>query len=185
MRHWVVPVVCAAALASCNKGPRVDVRNASVNDVAAAVTQSGAMTGGTMIQPGLWESKVTIQDIKIPGMPAYAAERMKRTMAEHQEQKTSSCLTPDEVKKPKEGFFAGRNQSCKYEHFTMGGGKIDMRMVCKIAGSTQTTNMAGKYTPASYSMDMSSTGTGGHNEGMAMKMHVDARRVGECGAKDG
>jgi hypothetical protein len=185
MRHFVVPVVCAAALAACNKGPQVDVKNASVNDVAAAVTQSGVMTSGTMIEPGLWESKITFQDMQMPNLPPSVAAQMKKTMAQHHQQTNSNCVTPDEVKKPKEGFFAGNNKSCHYEHFTMGGGKIDIRMICNVEGSTQTTDMAGTYTPTTYSMDMSSKSAGGHEGGMAMKMHVDARRIGECSAKDG
>ena len=63
-------------------------------------------------------------------------------------------------KKPKEDFF-GADKSCKYAYFTMGGGKIDIQMVCSEEGTTQTTNMSGSYTPTSYSMDMSSSGSGG------------------------
>ena len=56
-------------------------------------------------------------------------------------------LTPDQVKRPKEDFFATRDKSCRYGHFTMGAGKIDIQMVCNGEGHTQTTNMAGSYTP--------------------------------------
>ena len=45
-------------------------------------------------------------------------------------------------------------------------------------------NCHGKYTPTTYSMDMSMTGTGGDQNGMSMKMHVDAQRVGQCTGKD-
>jgi len=48
---------------------------------------------------------------------------------------------------------------------------------------TQTTNLSGSYTPTTYSLDMASNGTG-PQQGMTMKMHVDAQRVGECTAKD-
>jgi hypothetical protein len=185
MRHWVVPIVCAVALASCSKGAQVDVKNASVNDVAAAVTRSGVMTSGTMIEPGLWESKLTFKDVQMPDLPKNVAEQMKKSMARHREQTNSNCVTPDEVKNPKKGFFTGIDKSCRYQHFTMGSGKIDIRMICNVEGSTQTTDMAGTYTPTTYSMDMSSQSSGGHARGMAMKMHVDARRVGECSAKDG
>ena len=67
----------------------------------------------------------------------------------------------------------------------MGGGKIDIQMVCSQEGSTQTTNMTGSYTPTSYAMDMSSSGSGGGEvKGMSMKMHVDSQRVGECTGKE-
>ena len=104
----------------------------------------------------------------------------KQEMAARQQETSKHCLTKEEAKKPKENFFASQDKSCRYAHFTMGGGKMDMQMVCKEETATQTMNMSGSYTPTSYSMDMSSSATGGHSEGMSMKMHVDANRVGEC-----
>ena len=109
---------------------------------------------------------------------------MKQEMAAHQPQTSKSCLTKEEVKHPKEDFFAGNDKSCRYGRFTMGGGKIDIQMECT-PERTQATNMAGSYTPTTYSMDMSSHGSGGASGGnMTMKMHVDAQRIGECTGKD-
>jgi hypothetical protein len=45
-------------------------------------------------------------------------------------------------------------------------------------------NVSGSYTPTSYSIDTSMTGSGGEQNGMSMKMHVDSQRVGECTGKD-
>ncbi len=167
-------------LASCNKGPQVNLKNASANQVANAVQQSGLTSSGTMFEPGLWQSKVTIHEMNIPGLPPQYADKIKQSMAAHQEQSSKHCLTPDQVKKPKEDFFAGQDKSCSYQHFAMGAGKIDVQMVCKEEDSSQSTNMSGTYTPTSYSLDMSSTGSGGTGQTMTMKMHVDAQRVGEC-----
>ena len=139
------------------------------------------MTSDSMVEPGLWQSKVTVVDMNIPGIPPQYAAKMKQQMAEHRNESSKHCIKPEDVKKPKEDFF-GAGKSCRYDHFTMGGGKIDMQMVCKEEGSTQTMNASGTYTPTSYSMDMSSTGTG--DEKMSMKMHVDSQRVGECTGKD-
>ncbi|MFL6720993.1 MAG: DUF3617 domain-containing protein [Sphingomonas sp.] len=179
---WMI--VSLVTLAGCNKSPQVDVHNATGNQVAQAVQQSGVMSGDTMVEPGLWQSKVTVAEMNIPGVPPQYAERMKQSIAEHQQQSSRHCLTKEDVKKPKEGFFAGEDKSCHYAHFTMGGGKMDIQMVCHREGTTQTTNMAGTYTPTSYSMDMSSQGSDGEKGGMTMKMHVDAQRVGECTGKD-
>lgn len=170
-------------LSACDKSPKVDLKNASGNQVAAAVKQSGMMSGDTMIQPGLWESKVTISEMNIPGMPPEFANKMKASMAEHRNEASRHCVTEAEVKKPKEDFF-GADKSCRYEHFAMGGGKIDIQMMCKDEGSTRTTNMHGTYTPTTYSMDMASTGNGGDGQDMSMKMHVDSKRVGECTGKE-
>jgi hypothetical protein len=173
----------AVCLTGCNKGPSVSLTNASTNQVAAAVKQSGVMTSDTMIQPGEWESKATVQEMVIPGLPPTIAAKVKQNMAEHQNQSSKHCVTPADVKKPKEDFFGG-DKSCRYDHFTMGGGKIDVSMTCNEEGRTQNTKVAGSYTSTSYSIDASSVGNGGGEGGMSMKMHVDAQRVGECTAKD-
>jgi|tagenome__1003787_1003787.scaffolds.fasta_scaffold20945113_2 hypothetical protein len=183
MKYAVCVIACVGALTACNKGPEVNLKNATGNEVAQAVRQSGVMSSDTMVEPGLWQSKVTIQEMKIPGIPAQYADRMKQEMAAHQQQTSKRCLTKEEAKKPKEDFFAGQDKSCRYGHFTMGGGKIDIQMVCTAEGHTQTTNMAGSYTPTNYAMDMSSQGSSGAGN-MSMKMHVDAQRVGECTGKD-
>ena len=170
-------------LGACDKSPKVDLKNASGNQVAAAVKQSGMMSRETMIEPGLWESKVTVAEMNIPGMPPEMANKMKASMAEHQREASRHCVTEAEVRKPKEDFF-GADKSCRYEHFTMGGGKIDIAMVCHGEDATQNMNVRGSYTPTTYSIDTSMSGSGGREAGMSMKMHVDANRVGECTGKD-
>lgn len=182
MKYAVCVLASILALAACNKGPKVDVHNATGNEAAQAVKQSGVMTSETMIEPGLWRSKVTVLEMNIPGIPAQYTAQMKQSMAEHEDRSSEHCVTAEQVKKPKEDFF-GADKSCRYEHFTMGGGKMDIQMVCRGEDMTRTTNMSGTYTPTSYSMDMSSKGSGGGQNGMSMKMHVDSQRVGECGAK--
>ena len=183
MKYAACVGISLLCLAGCNKGPTVDVRNASGNEVVQAVKQSGVMTSATMIEPGLWESKVTVQEMNLPGIPPQYAAKMKQTMAEHRQDSSKHCLTAADVKKPKEDFF-GADRSCRYEHFTMGGGKIDLAMVCHREGTTQNMNVSGSYTPTSYSTDMAMNGAGGYEQGMSMKMHVDAKRIGECTGKD-
>jgi hypothetical protein len=183
MKQTILLMTCAAVLASCNKGPQVKLENATGNEVSQAVRQSGVMNSDTMIEPGLWQSKVTVQEMNIPGIPAEYADKMKQSIAEHRNDVNKHCVTQAEVKKPKGDFF-GADKSCKYEHFTMGAGKIDIAMVCKQEGASQNTNVNGSYTPTTYSLDMSSNATGGGMQnGMSMKLHVDAQRVGECTGK--
>lgn len=180
MRTLLILVTCATALASCNKGPQVNLRNASANQVSAAVRQSGLESSAAMVEPGLWQSKVTVQEMTIPGLPPQFAAKMKESMAEHQQQASKHCLTQKDARKPKEDFFAGQDKACTYQHFTMGAGRIDIQMVCKEPETVQSTSISGSYTPTSYSIDMASTGSGGAQQGMTMKMHVDAQRIGEC-----
>jgi hypothetical protein len=183
MKYAVCVVASVLALSACNKGPKVDLHNATGNQVASAVKQSGVMDSDTMIEPGLWQSRTVIKEMNIPGIPPQYAEQMKAKFAQGNNETNNHCVKPEDVKKPKEDFFGG-DKSCKYDHFTMGGGKMDVAMVCHREESTQTMNMSGSYTPTSYSMDMAMNASGGGENGMTMKVHVDSHRVGECTGKE-
>ena len=180
MKPAILLIACALPPTACNKGPQVNEKDASVAEVAQKVRQSAG--DQAFVRPGLWESKVTIEKFDIPGMPPEMAQRMKTMMAENQEHGFQTCLTAEDVKRPKEDFFAGKNNQCRYEHFTMGGGKIDAAMHCGGKdGGTQVMQMAGTYSPDSYQMQtaMKLNGAGAQG-GMNMSMRVEAQRVGEC-----
>lgn len=185
MMRTGVMIMALAALTACNRDPQVDARNASVAEVAEKVRKSGA--GESFVRPGLWESKVMIEQLDMPGMPPEMTSRMKAMMAEKQAQGFKTCLTPDDVKKPKEDFFAGQNKGCRYDRFTMGNGKIDAVMRCGGEQATQVMQMAGTYSPDSYQMQMSNkieAAAKGAEGSMAMRMRIDSRRIGECTGKE-
>jgi len=82
-------------------------------------------------------------------------------------------------------FFTGADKNCTYEHFNWGGGKIDLKLVCKHEQATTTMAMAGTYTPDNYELTMTSTNNAAGAAGdMTMTMKVDAKRVGDCDSKD-
>jgi hypothetical protein len=184
MRIILCLIACALPLAACNKGPQVDEKNASVAEVAKKVRESGGEA--SFIRAGLWQSKVTIEKFEMPGMPPEMVQRMKTMMAQNQEHEFESCLTPEDVKQPKEDFFAGNNNECRYDHFTMGNGKIDAAMRCGTTEGTNVMQMAGTYSPESYQMQTSMKMEDGRApEGsMAMTMRIEAQRTGECTGKE-
>jgi hypothetical protein len=146
----------ALPLAACGSRTSVNEKNASVEEVANKVAEVSKAEG--TIRPGQWQSTMTIQEMDMPGMPPETQDQMKK-------------------------MFAGNDQ-CRYDHFTMGGGKIDAQMHCNQQGTTQTMTMAGTYGPESYAMQMTSKTEGGPaGEPMSMKMKVEAKRIGECTAK--
>ena len=169
----------ALALSACGRSePEVEARNASVEEVAEQVREaSGA---DSFIRPGRWVSTVQFDELVAPGMPPGAAEQMKQMMGEGRSYE--SCLTEAEASRPKEDFFTGRSEQCRYDHFTMGGGKIDARMRCAQGGATQVMAMQGTYSPETYQMVMRTSLEGAPEPagGMTMRMRVEARRVGEC-----
>ena len=184
MKYAVCVIASVLCLAACNKGPKVDLHNASGNQVAQAVKQSGMMNSGSPIEPGLWETKATYSEIDIPGLPPQYAEKMKQDMAMGRDKPSHHCIKPEDVKQPSESFF-GADKDCKFQHFTMGGGKMDVAMLCKAEGTTRTMNMSGTYTPTTYSLDMAMNASGeGQESGMSIKGHIESHRVGECTGKE-
>lgn len=180
MKSAAILVAIALPLAACGSKPEVDEKNASVEQVAESVREASA--DGDLIRPGEWQSTVTIEEMGMPGMPPEAQEQMKRMVA--QSHTSKSCVTPEEAKQPKGDFF-GASENCRYDHFTMGGGKIDAEMHCTQEGMTQVMEMAGTYSPDAYQMRMTTKAEGmpGPAAGMSMRMRVDAKRVGECNTK--
>lgn len=176
-------LAAALTLGGCNKSPEVQAKNATPSEVAEKVRASGG--DQSFVHPGLWQSKVTIEQFDMPGMPPEMASRMKTMMARNQEHDFETCLTPEDVKKPKEDFFAGKHNECRYEHFTMGDGKIDAVMHCGKGGGAQTMQMAGTYSPDAYQMAMSTKVESDEKDvqAMQMRMRVESKRVGECSAK--
>lgn len=176
-------IAAIAPLAACDSGgPEIEARNASVEEVAEKVEKARA--DEQFVRPGKWQSKVTIEQLEMPGMPTEMAAQMKAMMARHQERTSESCLTAEEAKRPREDFFAGKDNNCRYDHFTMSGGKIDAKMRCAgQGGMSQVMEMAGSYSPDSYQMRMSTRTEGAGAPGMNMRLRVASTRIGECDGK--
>jgi hypothetical protein len=179
MNRAMLLLSLALPLAACGSKPAVEEKNASVEQVANSVRE--ASHGQAMIRPGKWQSTMTIEQMDMPGMPPEAKDEMKKMFA--QSRTSENCVTPEEARQPQPKMFAGSDQ-CRYDHFTMGDGKIDAEMHCTQAGATQTMTMAGTYSPEAYAMHMTSQTKGGPGQAMSMKMKVEAKRIGDCSGKE-
>lgn len=181
MTRTLALIVPLLLLGGCGNEPEVSARNASADEVAQQVRAAGG--NAAFVRPGKWESRVQITAFEMPGAPPEMASAMRGM---HQSaQVHTSCLTPEQAKRPKEDFFAGAGKNCRYHHFDMSAGKIDAMMQCSGEGMAQTMTMQGTYGPDDYSMQMSVKADAGEapQGGMTMKMKVDAKRVGECDGK--
>lgn len=176
-------VICIGAtlvLSACNRGPQVNLKNASAQQVAEAVSKSAVGSGQYVIQPGEWVTRTSIAERSYPGMSPQFQQQMQRAMAAQPPNDVKRCVTPDEARKPNQDFFDGQDSSCRFAHFMMGKGRIDVQMVCQQGQGTQTSDISGTYSPISYSMEVSTLMSGGERSGAVTKMHVEARRIGDC-----
>lgn len=165
-------------LAACNSSPSVSADNASLEEVAAKVKESGAASSIRM-NPGEWVTEAKLEEMEIPGMPPQAAEQMKAMMS-RQVSGHKYCLTAAQAEKPDADFFSGAKTGCTYDHFEMAGGKVSGTMRCSQGGASQTVVFDGQYSPDSYQMHMNSTVEGGPQGSMKMAMSMNSKRVGDC-----
>ena len=107
------------------------------------------------VNPGQWQQTVTLIEIEAPGMPPEAKSMMQKAMDKAQVHEV--CLTEAQAKSPKEDFFTGADQNCRYEHFKWGDGKIDLKLNCKHPNATQTMVLTGNYEPDNYTMTMTTS----------------------------
>jgi hypothetical protein len=183
MNRSIVIAACAAALAGCNKSPEVHEKNATVEEVANAVARSG-VSDDLYLKAGAWQVTSTIEEMAIPGLSPAAQSEMKKVMGNRGNANYRFCLTPEQAKRPGGKFFSRQaDKNCRYDHFTMGKGKIDAVMRCAAPEGAMTMTVAGNYSADSYStqvaMDM-----GAREGAMKMKMRSEAHRVGDCTPKD-
>jgi hypothetical protein len=180
MRQPILPLIvlsAALALSACGSGKTVTATDASVSDVAKKV--AGA---GLRFNPGRWESTMKFVKLDMEGIPPEAKEMMAKAMGK--DRTFASCLTKAEAEKPEAKFFGQADERCKYDSFSMGGGKIDAKMTCKSEQGAQTMTMTGSYTPETYQMQMAIKGQGEGGKAMSMTMAISAKHAGECTGKE-
>jgi len=182
MNRAVLLLVCIAPLAACNKSPEIDVRNASVAEVAQKAREAGA---NAYINPGQWRTKVTVEEMSFPGMTAAMQAQMQSIMGRQQDISVEHCISAEEARRPSAQFFTGKeSESCRYDRFTMSGGKIDAVMRCDAkASGSMTLTVSGTYTPDSSTTRSDMNLSGGAEGGMRIRSVVENRRIGACTGK--
>lgn len=184
MRIRFASTIAVLVLAACNRSPTISATNATAAEVATKI----AAAGGTesFVRPGKWSTTVTIDDMSAPDLPPQVQAQMKQHMS--MSHATETCMTPEQAKKPTAEMFNGAAANCRYDRFAMGGGKLDMVMRCTAGseGETGSQQMAvtGTYDSDHYQMAMTSTteSAKGTMGAMSMKMHLTAKRIGDCTA---
>ncbi|MEO8618321.1 MAG: DUF3617 domain-containing protein [Sphingomicrobium sp.] len=176
----VTIMLATAALAACNKAPEVELTNASPQEVANKMKESGVAS--EMRQPGLWATTIELVDFQAPGMPPEMLSRMRTQMGSGQKQER--CVTKEEVEKL-DAFIGQNNANCVFEKYKVSAGQIDGKATCKPGGMTQTMTMKGTYSKTKSDMTMTSELTGAPPPMGNAKtiMNVKSERVGDCDAK--
>ncbi|HEU0134184.1 MAG TPA: DUF3617 domain-containing protein [Allosphingosinicella sp.] len=179
MKIHLILGVAALALASCG-GSAGDGNQSGGNGSAAAAAGGGASGSAINLQPGEWEMKMEVVNVKVEGLPEGVAESMKKQGGEA----TRTCMTPEEAKGPKPDLFTKNNPAnCKSEGFSWANGRIQGKTVCSGEGGAGKSEMTmdGRYSAQNIDMTMKSD-TEMMGKTMTMEMRLSGRRVGECTA---
>lgn len=160
-------------LAGCSGGTEVD------GDGDGSISAGEAAKAAADIpkpEPGLYRATITMTGIDVPGMGA--------NMQGHGGGMTTtseSCLTPADVEQGFEEMMKrGQDGSCRYEKFTVAGGKLDAVMLCQTGQGEARMEMKGTATPtgsdfdASMKMDLDGMGNG------TMRFSAKHERIGDC-----
>lgn len=178
LRHALVPLVLVAALglSGCNSSKdTIEAKDESVGEVAKKIAESDLRP-----RAGRWESTMKTESLEIAGMPPEAQAAMKQAMTAARTMTT--CLTPEQAAKPEADYMRGPEEGgCKYDRFTMGGGRIDSVMTCDMGeGKKRTMTMSGTYSPEQYAIRVKSEGNEVRGMPSSMEMSIQSKRVGEC-----
>ena len=165
----------ALLLAACDSGPKVELKDATPEEVAKEMKKSGL--DKDMRQPGLWRYTTTIIDVSAPNISGGMSESMKKMMAGSQNMER--CVTEEEVENIND-LVVQNEANCKFENYTLSGGKISGKAKCEKDGAVQSMVMEGTYTSRSSDMTMSTTTSGGPMGDMTVKMNIKSERIGDC-----
>jgi len=181
MKPILFALASLTALAACNSGKDVDLKDASLEEVAKAAKDA------QKLEPGQWKTTVEVVSVDFPGMPASEKAMAQSVLGGMKGKKNTSeyCLTREEAEKPPAKMLGGDGQ-CTFAKFQLSAGRIDAKMTCAPKGQpgkmeiTQT----GSFGGTSYAIDSEAvmsgiTGAPG-GAGMVLKAKVVGARVGEC-----
>ena len=144
----------------------------TILSAAAVVIPSVAIAQTTSVQPGLWETAVTVNTVDMPSAPPMVAKIMqgRTTTIRH-------CITPEEASRGPQEMLK-TNKACSFTRYSLAGGRLSSEMVCKQSGGAITATTSGTYTPTSFSATGKSVVTGPAT--MTMTTTSTGRRIGEC-----
>lgn len=158
----------------------VELTNASPGEVAKQAQASGAMR----LNPGQWETTVEVVDSEVPGMPKGGPHSQALGMMREARTTVSNCVTPQEAENPESSVFTGSNGQCRYERFSMAGGRIEGTLSCRgqDGGGDMRMTTAGTFSDTAFALDNAMETRMGGVEGAVMKMKakVSGKRIGDC-----
>jgi hypothetical protein len=175
MRSALLIAATACVLAGCQQ--KTGTTTVTTNSQTGEVTTSGTGAGAQAVklQPGEWEVKVQVNELKMASMPNAPATPPAIT--------SKVCITPEQASKGPGDFLKQAKMDCTATTSSFAGGRITAEMTCKMPGGgagEMRSKTSGSYTPTSMTTDAEVSMTGPMT--MSQKVHTEAKRIGDCPA---
>lgn len=176
MRSALLTAAAVFALAGCDS--KTGTTTITTNSQTGEVTTSGTGAGAQplKLQPGEWEVKIQVSDLKMASMPNAPATPAAIT--------SKTCITPEQASKGPGDFLKQAKMDCTATTSSFAGGTIAAEMTCKMpggGGGEMRSKTTGSYTATSMTTDADVSMTGPMT--MSQKVHTEAKRIGDCPAK--
>lgn len=169
-----VPVAACLLLAGCGGGGEAPA-NMTRDAVSAEVAD-------VRVAPGQWEQRSEILSVEGPDMPRELAARLQRPRPPF-----SYCITPEQAAEPARvsDAIARPQAGCAVRGFTMSGGRMEGRMVCREGAPGQvSTAMSGTYSPDGFDYTSRIEMPPPIGDGVVrLEVRTTGRRIGPCPAQ--
>ena len=165
------------ALAACSQpsGTTTITSNSETGTVTTATSGNAPTAAAMGIQPGKWETTITVVDSTTSGMPA----GMPTPPKPGSDDDHRLCHAEQASENPGE-LLKNAKLDCTIKNSLFSGGKVASEATCKLPNGSMTMNTTGSYSPTEVSYDTQQTMKMGPITA-TQKMHTVSRRVGECG----
>lgn len=173
---FVLPLIAALSVTACNKGGTSS--DTAAGNGGSIPERAAAALSSVHLQPGLYQAKIDIKALDMPGMPEAVAAGVKGSMAN---KPMTYCLSAEDAAKGaeamKEHMAKGK---CQFNRFDVAGGTIDTAMSCQMGNGTLTATGHGTYTDTGTVVASTSDMTMAGGRKMHIEEVVTTTRVGDC-----
>lgn len=166
----------ALALAGCNQADTGPKTMEEAQEEAAKLERP---------EPGQYSQTMKVTKFEVPDAPPEMAKQMQAAMG--QAQTMEFCLTEEMSQKGFEEMFKeiGKGGECKYQRFTVSGGKLDALLECESAQEGKgTITMAGTVTSqgSDVSVEVDTKNPASPMGNSTIGMQMVSKRIGDCPA---
>ena len=134
------------------------------------------------LTPGLWQSRLQIETLDIPGLPPGMVQKMAQEPSVAEPRR--SCVKADQEGRPDETLLHRLGGSCHYTDWKAREGRIEATLACKPPGAapgTASIVLSGSYDEARFSLTSitEATSVDGQRQ-MHMRARIEGEREGVC-----